>query len=333
MNEQTRYIFSKGDLNRKDYSIVFKSDNKNNYIPIENIKELYLFNDCTITTKLLNELNSKGIVLHLFDYFGNYGGTFYPKENLLSGNITIKQSISYINHREIIAKDIVNGIAKNLYFVLYHYYRHGISEIKDNIDYIHNTVPKLLNKVNKIQQILMIEGNMWMRFYDSFKYILPKEFVLNKRVRRPPDNPINALISFGNSILYAKTITQIYNTHLNQTISYLHEPSEGRFSLSLDLSESFKPIIVFKTIFECVNHGKIKVDKHFIKEYNYCLLNDVGKKIFLEQIENKLNETFKHSTLNRQISYRQAIRLDGYKLIKFIIEDKPFMPFCEEYKK
>ena len=68
---------------------------------------------------------------------------------------------------------------------------------------------------------------------------------------------INSLISFGNSVLYAKTINSIYRTHLDQRISFLHEPSEGRFSLSLDISEAFKPVIVYKTIFDLVNNKKI----------------------------------------------------------------------------
>ena len=58
---------------------------------------------------------------------------------------------------------------------------------------------------------------------------LPEDFVMNKRVKRPPDNPINALISYGNTLLYTKTISAIYQTHLDQRISFLHEPSEGRF--------------------------------------------------------------------------------------------------------
>lgn len=85
------------------------------------------------------------------------------------------------------------------------------------------------------------------------------------------------MISFGNSILYAKTVTAIYNTHLNQSISFLHEPSEGRFSLSLDLSEVFKPVVTFKTIFDLVNNRKINVEKHFEKKLNYCILNEEGK--------------------------------------------------------
>ena len=77
---------------------------------------------------------------------------------------------------------------------------------------------------------------------------------------------MNAMISFGNTLLYTKTIAQIYNTHLEQSISFLHEPSEARFSLSLDLSEVFKPVIVFKTIFDLVNNRKDKGRESILKK-------------------------------------------------------------------
>ena len=112
---------------------------------------------------------------------------------------------------------------------------------------------------------MTLEGEVWSRFYSDFKYFLPDDFIMNKRVRRPPDNPMNAMVSFGNTLLYGKTISAIYQTHLDQRISYLHEPSEGRFSLSLDMSEVFKPVIVYRTIFELVNNRKIQVTKHFEK--------------------------------------------------------------------
>ena len=84
---------------------------------------------------------------------------------------------------------------------------------------------------------------------------------MNKRVKRPPDNPLNAMISFGNTLLYTKTVSAIYRTHLDQRVSFLHEPAERRFSLSLDISEVFKPVIVFRTIFELVNNRRIQVEK------------------------------------------------------------------------
>ena len=81
-------------------------------------------------------------------------------------------------------------------------------------------------------------------------------------------------------------IAAIYQTHLDQRISFLHEPSEGRFSLSLDLSEVFKPVIVFRTIFDLVNNRRLQVEKHFEKKVNYCILNEEGRKIFIEAFEN-----------------------------------------------
>jgi CRISPR-associated protein Cas1 len=147
---------------------------------------------------------------------------------------------------------------------------------------------------------------------------------MNKRVKRPPDNPMNALVSFGNTLLYTKTIAAIYQTHLDQRISFLHEPSEGRFSLSLDLSEVFKPVIVFRTIFDLVNNRKLQVEKHF---ENYCILNEEGRKIFIEAFENRLESVFLHLKLKRKVSYRTALKLDCYKLIKNILEGKEFVPF------
>ena len=103
--------------------------------------------------------------------------------------------------------------------------------------------------------------------------------------------------------------------------------------MSLDLSEAFKPILVFKTIFELVGRKKLQVSKHFEKNLNYALLNESGKKIFIEAFENRINETFKHSTLKRQTTYKNAIKLDGYKLIKMLLEGEIFKPFCLSEKR
>lgn len=326
--EHTRYIFSMGELSRKDNSIAFKNSKGNNYIPIEDTKELYCMNEVSLNTKFLDFIAKAGITVHFFNYHSNYSGSFYPKEQLISGDLTIRQSNAYIEKRLIIAKAIVQGVADNIHETLYHYYRHGKKELKVYLDWLKKDVKAFLdNDEVHIKQILYIEGQIWHRFYDSFQHFLPEDFILNKRVKRPPDNPINALISFGNTLLYTKTISAIYHTHLNQSISFLHSPREGRFSLSLDLCEVFKPIIVFKTIFDLVNNKKLQVTKHFDKSLNYALLNEIGKKIFIEAFETRINESFKHPKLKRMTTYKSAIRYDAYKLVKFLLEDKAFVPY------
>lgn len=328
----TRYIFSMGELKRKDNSIAFKNEKGNFYIPIEDLRELYCMNEVSFNTKFLDFISRARVTLHLFNYHGNYSGTFYPKEALISGDLTIKQSYAFMQDRLSVAKSIVQGIASNVHETLYHYYRHDKKELKPLLDWLKNDVAKFLKKEISIEQIMFIEGQIWHRFYGSFVHFLPEDFVMNKRVKRPPDNPINALISFGNTLLYTKTISQIYHTHLNQSISFLHSPREGRFSLSLDLSEVFKPIIVFKTIFELVGRKQLQVTKHFDKSLNYALLNEDGKRIFIDAFENRLNETFLHPKLKRKVSYKHCIKLDGYKLIKHILQEKEFVPFSLKEK-
>lgn len=323
----TRYITSMGELTRKDNSLCFRKEGKNVYIPVENTKEIYCLNEISINTKLLDFLSRNNIVVHFFNYYEGYNGTFYPKNQYNSGRLLIKQVEKYNSSRLVVAKAIVKTIGENIEEVLYHYYKHNKKDVKGTIDWIRKEFTLKIDNANNIKEVMAIEGEVWQKFYSNFKYFLPEDFIMNKRVRRPPDNPINAMISFGNTLLYTKTISAIYRTHLDQRISFLHEPSEGRFSLSLDISEAFKPVIVYKTIFDLVNNKKITVSKHFDKKVNYCLLNEEGRNIFISAFEERLESVFIHPTLKRKVSYRTAIKLDCYKLIKFILEDKDFRPF------
>ncbi|MDY4950195.1 MAG: type I-B CRISPR-associated endonuclease Cas1b [Clostridium cadaveris] len=323
----TKYITSMGELSRKDNSLCFRKDGKNLYIPIENTKEIYCLNEVSINTKLLDFLSANNVIVHFFNYYEGYSGTFYPRNQYNSGKLLIKQVETFNNRRIEVAKAIVKSIGVNIKEVLYHYYKHNKKEVKKTIDWISGELDYRLSMCNTINELMSVEGEIWQRFYSEFKNILPEDFIMNKRVKRPPDNPINALISFGNTLLYTKTISAIYRTHLDQRISFLHEPSEGRFSLSLDISEAFKPVIVYKTIFELVNNKRIQVSKHFDKKVNYCLLNEEGRNIFITAFEERLESVFTHPKLKRKVTYRTAIKLDCYKLIKFIMEDKEFIPF------
>ena len=325
----TQYIASMGELKREDNSLTFRNEHmkKPKHLPVEYIKEIFCLNEISFNTKLLDFLSQKHIVVHFFNYYGNYSGSFYPREKYRSGKLIIKQVEKFQTDRLIIAKAFVKGIGVNIVEVLYHYYKHGKKDVKPIIDWIRKDFYKMVEAADDIKILLSVEGELWAKFYMTFKYILPEDFILHKRVRRPPDNPINALIPFGNTLLYGKTISAIYRTHLDQKISYLHEPSEGRFSLSLDVSEIFKPVIVFRTIFDLVNNRKIQVEKHFEKKVNYCMLNEAGRIAFIEAFEKRIESVFKHPILKRDVSYRTAIKLDCYKLIKYILEGKEFIPF------
>ena len=148
-----------------------------------------------------------------------------------------------------------------------------------------------------------------------------------KRVKRPPDNLINTLISFMNTIIYTKTLSEIYKTQLNPTISYLHEPSDKRFSLCLDISEVFKPLIVDRTIFSLLNKNMINEDNFYKDDDGYYRMKESTTKIIIKALENTLTRSIKHKDLNRNVSYKHLIRLELYKLIKHLIDEKVYDGF------
>jgi CRISPR-associated protein Cas1 len=151
-------------------------------------------------------------------------------------------------------------------------------------------------------------------------------FEFKERVKNPPSNAINALISFGNALCYSVCLTEIYRTQLNPTIAYLHEPSERRFSLALDLAEIFKPIFVDRIIFKLINTRELQ-EKHFTNGLNFCHLNDAGRKVFIKAFEEKMRTTIKHRSLDREVSYRRLIRLECYRLVKHLLGEEGYEGF------
>jgi len=215
-------------------------------------------------------------------------------------------------------------VSHNILKNLAHYKKHG-KDVSRTMEVIERERAQI-DATNDVQELMGIEGRIRDHYYQSFNTVLRGGFEFARRVRRPPDNMINCLISFGNSLLYTSTLSEIYHTQLNPTISYLHEPGERRFSLSLDISEIFKPILVDRTIFKLVNNRMIG-EKHFQDELNFCYLNEKGRRTFISEYDDKLRTTIKHPALKRKVSYQRLVRLECYKLIKHLIGGQKYEGF------
>lgn len=254
-------------------------------------------------------------------------GTFYPREHLNSGYVILNQAKYYLDYdkRLDLAKRIINTAIYNIIVVLRYYKNRGIEleEEINNIEYKQYSIDTL----ESIEELMAIEGNIRETYYKTFaKIIKNKEFEFTVRSRRPPLDKINALISFGNSLMYSTVLGEIYETHLDPRIGYLHSTNMRRFTLNLDVAEIFKPIIVDRIIFSLLNR-KVITEKDFEKNFNGILLTDKGKMKFLKEYNDKLYSTIKHRKLNRNVSYKRLIRMELYKIQKHIIEDEPYEGF------
>ena len=325
--EQSYYIFSSGELRRKDDSLVLINEKGKKDIPIERVYDLYIFGTVSVNTVLLSFLSKKGICIHFYNYYDFYIGSFYPKETRVSGSLLVKQVEKYQEYesRLLIAQQIIEAASYNILRNL-KYYNSRDKDLKQYILQIEN-LRKEIYTTRNISSLMGIEGNIRKVYYESWKIIINQDVEFEKRVKRPPDNMVNTLISFMNSFIYTKTLSEIYKTQLNPTISYLHEPSDKRFSLCLDLSEVFKPLIVDRTIFSLLNKNMITEDDFYMDDGNYYRMKDRTMKVVVKALEDTLSRSIKHKDLNRNVSYKHLIRLEAYKLIKHILDEKIYQGF------
>lgn len=253
--KKTYYLFNAGHLSRKDNTLMFSpspdSENPNpinRYIPVEGVEELYSFGSLDANSALFNFLGQNNIAVHFFDYYENYTGSFMPRDYLLSGKLLLAQVTHHLDPKKkiIIARRIIDGASFNILKNL-RYYDNRNKDLSPIIESIENLRASIDN-CNAIDQLMGIEGNIRMAYYEAFNLII-NDFAMGDRSKRPPRNEVNALISFGNMMCYTQCLRAIHQTQLNPVISFLHSPGERRFSLSLDLAEIFKPIIVDRVIY------------------------------------------------------------------------------------
>ena len=308
-------------------------------IPINNIDSFFVFGEVSFNSKFLNFLTRNRIPMHLFNYYGFYSGSYYPREHLLSGYVVVHQVKHYSakKKRMELAREFIVAAGANIVRNLKYYTadsRQGTIE-HDSLKLLFHTIAQIesllagIVEAPDVPELMGIEGNIRKVYYQVWQHLLRSAdpaFSFSERVKRPPDNAVNALVSFGNSLMYSACLTEIYRTQLNPTVSFLHEPSERRFSLALDLAEIFKPMFIDRMIFKLVNTREIQA-KHFTSALNFCHLNDAGRKIVVKEFEERMRTTIKHRGLGRNVSYRRLIRLECYKLIKHLIGEEPYRAF------
>lgn len=324
---QSFYVYNNGDLRRKDNTLQFtNAEGEKKDIPIERIDDIYVMAEMTFNSTFLSYLSQYGITMHFFNYYNYYTGSFYPKEKLLAGQLLVKQVEHYADHgrRMVLARKFIEAAADNIYRNLRYYNGRG----KDVSGYMSevNDLRKKIPGTESVEELMGIEGNIRKQYYAAWNVIIDQEIHFEERVMHPPDNMINSLISFVNSMIYAKILSEIYHTQLNPTISYLHEPGARRFSLCLDVSEVFKPLIGDRLIFSLLNRKQITEDS-FTKELNFLHLKKEASALISRELEERLKKTIMHKELGRQVSYQYLIRLEAYKLIKHLIGEKEYEGF------
>ncbi|MGC8848762.1 MAG: type I-B CRISPR-associated endonuclease Cas1b [Conexivisphaera sp.] len=285
---------------------------------------IYAEGSVTVKAGAARLLMRRGIPVHFLGRDGSYLGTLWPREHLLAGEVVVRQAEHYLDpvKRLALARKFVRGGAVNIMRNLEHYRESG-AQLEGAVEAVRDALEGI-GSAGSVEELMGIEGNMREAYYNGWNSIMPEEFRYSGRTRRPPRTMLDALISFGNSLAYSTCLTELYHTQLNPTISYLHEPSERRFSLALDISEVFKPVLVDRTIFRLVRQERMD-GSYFDENLNRVLLNERGRRKFVEAYEERLSSTIR-GRKGRKASLRRLVRLEAYKLLKHVLGMEEYEP-------
>ncbi len=330
--DKTYYLLNPGRLQRKDNTLFLclhdekgEPTGQKKVIPLQTTEQLYVMAQVNFNSEVMRLLGKAGVSVHFFDYYENYSGSFMPRPGLLSGRTHVHQAKHYLDAQQRInlAQCFVSGGTLNMIRVLKYRASRGVNLEGEILEI--EKLKALIPHSTEISQLMGIEGSIRRIYYSCFDKII-QNFEMNGRGKQPPSNEVNALISFGNMKCYAECKRQLYHTGLDPTISFLHEPSDRRYSLCLDIAEIFKPIYVDRLVIKLLNTNTLQ-KKHFTKSLEGCMLSKAGVGIFDKHWDILMNKTVNIPNLSKNVSYRYLIRLECHKILKHILEGVTYKPF------
>lgn len=321
------HILQNGVLNKKDYSLVFENDKEKCDIPVGVVDQINIYSDITISTSALRLISEKNIRLSIVDKYGNLIGNYVPEGYCKSSVDFLKQALFYQSgERFQIAQKMEIANIHNLRANIKYYSRKNghkldpvVAQMTAYMDDMRNT--------HTVDELMLIEAKARQLYYMSFNEILKQEeFFFEKRTRRPPMDEINALISFGNTLLYNQVLQNIWKTSLDPRIGIIHATTRRNYSLNLDFADLFKPVTVDRVIFSLVNLMQIQAHLHFERVDNGAVyLNKDGKRIFIEEFEEKMADKIK--VKDRTYTYKQLIEDEVRHFQKYISRGEKYKPY------
>lgn len=325
--DRNYHVFSDGRLERHDDTIrLAEDDGEKTYLPVERVEAVFLHGQVDFNTRLMSFLDDHGVPLHVFGWNDHYAGSVMPTRGQTSGQTLVEQVRAYDDseRRMPIAREMVAGSIHNMRANI-RYYVNRDEPLGPVLERLEDHAASLEDST-AVTELMSVEARARKAYYRLFREVTPSSFAFQGREYNPPKNELNSLISYGNGLLYANTVSAIRTTALDPAISYLHEPGERRYSLSLDIADIFKPVLVDRLILRTLNRGEIQT-KHFDEDLGRVLLTEAGRKTFTKRFEESLERTVEHPRLDRHVSYQYLLQIEVYKLKKHVLTGEPYEAF------
>lgn len=324
---QEYHIINDGVLNKQDYSLLFENENQKKQIPVEALEQICIYSNVTIAASVLKYFTEHNIRVIYVNKYGENIGYFTPVKSTKDAKVMLEQVKLYIDNfiRKEVAGKMELAAFHNMRANLRYYNKKSKINLSDEINEF-GVMIKQVNEAKSVDEMMMIEARARQIYYRSFNKIIDnKDFAFEKRTKRPPEDEINAMISFGNTLLYNSVLKAIWKTSIDPKIGVVHATNRRAYSLNLDIADIYKPIIVDRVIFSLINKLQIKKQEHFVKEDKSVYLNDKGRRIMIEAFQEKLADRINND--GRMVSYSGLLSQEVYNFQNFLMKGEKYKPY------
>ena len=279
-------------------------------VPLHHLSSVVCFGNVMVSPALMHRLAEEGKSLVLLDDNGRFKARL---EGPIAGNILLRQA----QHRQAddaefalnFSRSCVAGKIKNSRQLLMRAAREAdeaseeqsLSRTADDLA----ASLRALATVSDLDALRGIEGEAARNYFGAMNHVIKsayrKDFAFTGRTRRPPLDPINALLSFSYSMLTNDCRSAIESVGLDPQLGFLHAVRPGRAALALDLVEEFRPIIADRFALTLINRGQITRDDFDYREGGAVLLNEKGRKAVVIAYQERKQEELQHPLLDTKV--------------------------------
>jgi CRISPR-associated endonuclease Cas1/CRISPR-associated protein Cas4 len=291
---------------------------------IDEVSQLVVLGNVYVTTPCLNELMQRDIPVtwHSFGgwFIGHTVGTGHKNVEIRTAQY--KASFDPPACMRI-ARGLVISKIQNCRTLLRRNWKNGdapeflLEEFKRDIDQA--------RRVSSVPELLGVEGNAAARYFRSFSSMISRgtegeelAFDFNKRSRRPPADPVNALLSFAYSLLVRTWTVTLSAVGFDPYRGFYHQPRYGRPALALDLMEPFRPLIADSSVIQAINNGEVR-PTDFVSAAGSVALDADGRKRFIATFERRMSHEVTHPLFGYKVSYRRLLELQARLLARYLL--------------
>lgn len=300
-------------------------------VRLSDMSQLNLLGNISITTPAIRELANHGIPVSFF----SYGGWFYARvEGSTHKNVELRQAqyraADMTGVALALARRFVSAKIANCRTLVRRNHVDPPREVLDGLE----AMRAAAQEADSLESLLGYEGNAARLYFSAFDGMLrppavdgapPMEMNFEGRRRRPPTDPINALLSFSYAMLTKDWTITLASVGLDPFLGYFHQPRYGRPSLALDLMEEFRPLVADSVVLQVVNGGIIG-GNDFIRSGLGVAIKPDARKRLIQAYERRMDQLVTHPVFGYRISYRRVLEVQARLLGRFLTGEIPAYP-------